>query len=76
MVLFLIALVLAVLGVGGYAYYNNGVHDITLPNYHFTGVPDWMPVAAAAGVILFIFLLQAIYAGVRIRMLKRASERT
>lgn len=76
MVLFVIALILAALGVGAYAYYNTGVHDIALRNYHFTGVPDWMPVAVAAGVILFLFLLQAIYSSVRIRMLKRGSGRT
>jgi len=76
MVLFLIALILAALGVGAYAYYNTGVHDIALRNYHFAGVPDWMPVAVAAGVILFLFLLQAIYSSVRIRMLKRGSGQT
>jgi len=76
MVFFLIALILAVLGVGAYARYNTGVHDIALRNYHFTAIPDWMPIAVVAGVILFLFLLHAIYASARIRMLKRASGRT
>jgi len=76
MAFFLIALILAALGVGAYAYYNTGVHDIALRNYHFTGIPDWMPVAVVAGAILFLFLLHAIYASVRIRMLKRTSGRT
>jgi len=76
MVFFLIALVLTVVGVGAYAYTNGGVHDIVLPNYHFTGVPDWMPVGAIAAAILFLFLLHAIYASVRIRMLRRSNGRT
>lgn len=76
MLFFLIALVLAVLGLGVYGYYNNGVQDVTLRNYHFTGIPDWMPVAAAVAAILFLFLLQAVYASVRIRMLKRANDRS
>ena len=76
MVFFLIALVLAVLGVGAYAYVNTGVHDIALRDYHFIGVPDWVPVAVATGAVLFIFLLQAIYSSVRIRMLRRSTDRT
>jgi len=76
MVFFLIALVLAVLGVGAYAYANTGAHDIALRDYHFTAVPDWLPVAVVSGVVLFVFLLHAIYAGVRIRMLRRSGDRT
>jgi hypothetical protein len=76
MLLFLFALVIAAGGVGIYAHYNTGAHDITLRTYHFAGVPDWMPIAAAAGVVLFLFLIQAIYASVRIRMLRRATRRT
>ncbi|HSR23808.1 MAG TPA: hypothetical protein VLW53_09680, partial [Candidatus Eisenbacteria bacterium] len=57
---------------GAYAHYNPGVHDITLRTYQFAGVPDWEPVALAAAVPLFLFLLYAIYAGVRIRHLRRA----
>lgn len=73
---FLIALVLTVVGVGAYAYTNTGVQDIALRNYHLTGVPDWMPVAVMAAVILFLFLLHAIYASVRIRMLRRSNGKT
>ena len=76
MLLFLFALVVAVAGVGIYAHYNTGAHDITLRTYHFAGVPDWMPIAVAAGTVLFLFLVQAIYASVRIRLLRRASRRT
>jgi hypothetical protein len=74
MVLFLFALAVAVLGVAAYAHYNPGVLDITVRNYHFSGVPAWWPVALAAGVPLFLFLLHALYASVRIRMLRRASQ--
>jgi phosphatidylserine synthase len=71
MILFLIALVLAAAGVGIYAHYNTGVQDITLRTYHFAGVPDYVPVAAAAGVVLFFFLIQAISSSIRIRMARR-----
>lgn len=78
MLFFLIALVLAALGIGAYAYANTGVHDIALNlrDYHITGVPDWVPVAVPTGVVLFLFLLQAIYSSVRIRMLRRSTDRS
>ncbi|HYW23825.1 MAG TPA: hypothetical protein VE953_06640 [Terriglobales bacterium] len=76
MLLFLLALVVAALGIGAYAHYNTGAHDITLRTYHFAGVPDWTPAAVAAGAVLFLFFIQAIYAGIRIRMLRSASRRT
>ncbi len=76
MLSFLFALVVAVLGVGAYAHYNTGAHDITLRTYHLTGVPDWEPIAVAAGAMLLVFLVHAIYASVRIRLLRRASRRT
>jgi hypothetical protein len=70
MLLFLLALIVAALGIGAYAHYNTGAHDITLRTYHFAGVPDWTPAAIAAGVVLFLFLVQAISASIRIRMLR------
>lgn len=76
MLLFLLALIVAALGIGAYAHYNTGAHDITLRTYHFAGVPDWTPAAVAAGAVLFLFLIQAIYASIRIRMLRSASRRT
>jgi hypothetical protein len=76
MLLFLIALIVAAGGIGVYAHYNTGAHDITLRTYHFIGVPDWMPAAVAAGAVLFLFLIQAIYASIRIRMLRRARTST
>jgi len=74
MLLFLLALIVAALGIGAYAHYNTGAHDITLRTYHFAGVPDWTPAAVAAGVVLFLFLIQAISASVRIRMLRNRSS--
>jgi hypothetical protein len=74
MLLFLLALVLAAAGVGAYAHYNSGVHDIVMRNYHFAAVPDWVPIALAAGVPLALFLLDAVFAGSHIRQLRR--ERT
>jgi hypothetical protein len=76
MLLFLLALIVAALGIGAYAHYNTGAHDITLRTYHFTGVPDWTPAAIAAGAVLFLFLVHAIISSVRIRMLRRASQRS
>lgn len=72
MVAFLIALIVAALGVGAYAHYNPGVQDVILRTYHFTAVPDWMPVATSAAVVLLLFLLHAIYASLRIRALRRS----
>ena len=74
MVLFLFALIVAAVGVGAYAHYNTGVHDITLRTYQLAGVPDWMPIAVAAGVPLFLFLLHAMAARWRVRRLRRVIE--
>jgi hypothetical protein len=75
MLLFLLALIVAAAGVGAYARYNHGTQDITVSTYHLAGIPTWEVLAVAAGVPLALFLVQAIYANVRIRMLKRARDR-
>jgi hypothetical protein len=75
MLLFLLTLAVAAAGVGAYAHYNPGVHDITMQNYHFAAVPDWVPVALAAGVPLALFLLDAFFAGSHMRQLRRAGRR-
>jgi hypothetical protein len=75
MLLFLLALAVAAVGVGAYAHYNPGAHDITLRTYHLAGVPDWEPIALAAAVPLFLFLLHVIYAGFRVRRARRYGER-
>ena len=74
MLLFLLALVVAALGIGAYAHYNTGAHDITLRTYHFAAVPDWTPAAIAAGAVLFLFFVHAIISSVRIRMLRSAGH--
>jgi hypothetical protein len=74
MLLFLLALAVAATGVGAFAYYNPGVHDITMRSHHFAAVPDWVPIALGAGVPLALFLLDAFFAGNHIRLLRRAAE--
>jgi hypothetical protein len=75
MLLFLILLILALAGVGVYAHYNTGAHDVVLRQYHFAAVPDWLPVAVAAGVIALLMILYMIYASIRIGMLRRSNRR-
>jgi hypothetical protein len=64
MILFLILLVLAAAGIGLYATENPGTHDVTLWQWHWAAVPDWVPVVATATVIGGLFLLYMVYSGV------------
>jgi uncharacterized integral membrane protein len=80
MILFLILLILAVGGVGLYATANTGTHDVTLWQWHWSAVPDWVPVVTTAAVIGALFLLYMAYSGlvhgVRVgSMRKRVSTR-
>lgn len=63
MVLFLILLVLAGVAIAAYANQNPTAHDVTVWQWHWSGVPDWIPVALAAGVVAVIFLVWMAYAG-------------
>jgi hypothetical protein len=63
MILFLILLLLAAAGVGIYATQNSGTHDVTLLQWHWSAVPDWLPVVMTAAVIGGLFLLYMLYAG-------------
>ena len=72
MLLFFFTLIVVAAGVGAYAHYNPGVVDITMYHYRLMGIQRWEVVAAAAGVPLALFLLHAMYASVRIRLLRRA----
>jgi hypothetical protein len=63
MILFLILLIIAAFGVGLYATENTGSHDVTLWQWHWSAVPDWLPVVTAAAVIGGLFLLYLLYSG-------------
>ena len=63
MILFLIVLLLAAAGVGLYAAENSGTHDVTLWQWHWSAVPDWVPVVVAAAAIGGLFLLYMLYSG-------------
>jgi uncharacterized integral membrane protein len=63
MILFLILLLLAAAAVGLYATENTGTHDVTLWQWHWSAVPDWIPVVVAAAVIGGLFLLYMLYSG-------------
>lgn len=64
MILFLILLLLAAAGAGLYATQNTGTHDVTLWQWHWSAVPDWVPVVTTAAVIGVLFLLFMVYSGV------------
>ena len=63
MILFLILLLLAAAGVGLYATENSGTHDVTLWQWHWSAVSDWVPVVVATAVIGGLFLLYMLYSG-------------
>jgi len=63
MILFLILLVVAAAGVGLYASENTATHDVTLWQWHWAALPDWVPVVVTAAVIGGLFLLYLIYSG-------------
>jgi uncharacterized integral membrane protein len=63
MILFLILLVLAAAAVGLYATENTGTHDVTLWQWHWSAVPDWVPVVATAAVIVGLLVVYMLYSG-------------
>jgi uncharacterized integral membrane protein len=64
MILFLLLLIVAFAIVAVYATGNTGTHDLTLWQWHWSAVPDWVPVVLAAAVIGGLFLLYMTYSGV------------
>jgi uncharacterized integral membrane protein len=64
MILFLLLLIVAGAAVALYASQNTATHDVTLWQWHWTAVPDWLPVVVAAAVVGAIFLLYMLYSGV------------
>jgi uncharacterized integral membrane protein len=64
MILFLLLLIVAGAAVALYASQNTATHDVTLWQWHWSAVPDWVPVVVAAAVVGAIFLLYMLYSGV------------
>jgi uncharacterized integral membrane protein len=75
MILFLVLLIVAFAMVAAYATGNTGTHDLTLWQWHWSAVPDWVPVVLAAAVIGGLFLLYMTYSrlvhGVRLGSMRR-----
>jgi hypothetical protein len=64
MILFLLLLIVAAGIVAVYAASGNvGTHDVTLWQWHWSAVPDWMPVVLTAVVFGGLLLLYMIYSG-------------
>src|SRR5438445_12109102 len=42
---------------------NAGTHDVTLWQWHWSAIPDWVPVVLTAAVFGGLFLLYMIYSG-------------
>ena len=63
MILFLLLLIVAGVAVAMYAAQNTASHDVTLLQWHWSAVPDWVPVVVAAAVIGGLFLLYMSYSG-------------
>ncbi|TMC65147.1 MAG: hypothetical protein E6J16_04705 [Chloroflexota bacterium] len=64
MILFLLLLIVAAGIVAVYATSGNaGTHDVTLWQWHWSAVPDWVPVVLTAVVFGGLLLLYMIYSG-------------
>jgi uncharacterized integral membrane protein len=63
MILFLLLLIVAGVVVAVYAAQNTATHDVTLWQWHWSAVPDWVPVVLTAAVIGALFLLYMLYSG-------------
>ncbi len=64
MILFLLLLIVAVGIVAVYGVSGNaGAHDVTLWQWHWSAVPDWVPVVLTAAVFGGLLLLYMLYSG-------------
>jgi uncharacterized integral membrane protein len=64
MILFLLLLIAAVGIVAVYAVSGNlATHDVTFWQWHWSAVPDWVPVVLTAAVFGGLFLLYMLYSG-------------
>jgi hypothetical protein len=76
MILFLLLLIVAAGIVAIYAGSGNtGTHDVTLWQWHWSAVPDWMPVVLTAvvfgGLLLLYMLYSGLVHGVRVGSMRR-----
>jgi hypothetical protein len=74
MVLFVFALVVALVGLGAFDLYNPDRRDVAMAGHHFVALSVWVPVALGAAVPLSLFLLHALWTSVRIGLLKRGAR--
>ncbi len=58
-----VLLIVALAAIAVFAAQNTGVMDVTLWQYHWAGIPQWLPVIAAAVGIAALFLLYMALAG-------------
>jgi len=64
MILFLLLLIVAAGVVAIYAGSGNtGTHDVTLWQWHWSAVPDWLPVVLTAAVFGGLLVLYMLYSG-------------
>lgn len=64
MILFLLLLIVAAAVVAIYAGSGNtGAHDVALWQWHWSAVPDWVPVVLTAVVFSGLLVLYMLYAG-------------
>src|SRR5438034_9917507 len=63
MILFLLLLIVAGALVAVYAAQNPATPDLTRWQWHWSAVPDWVPVVLTAAVIGALFLLYMLYSG-------------
>jgi hypothetical protein len=76
MILFLLLLIVAAGIVAVYAGSGNtGTHDVTLWQWHWSAVPDWVPVVLTAvafgGLLLLYMLYSGLVHGVRVGSMRR-----
>jgi hypothetical protein len=76
MILFLLLLIVAAGIVAVYAASGNaGTHDVTLWQWHWSAVPDWVPVVLTAvvfgGLLLLYMLYSGLVHGVRVGSMRR-----
>jgi len=76
MILFLLLLIVATGIVAVYAASGNaGTHDVTLWQWHWSAVPDWVPVVLTAvvfgGLLLLYMLYSGLVHGVRVGSMRR-----